>query len=230
MNLAGGDFYTSGIWTFIGVVLGVLGTLVLAWVTLRAANPKRPVLYWAGNTTPLLSRETGLPQLKVSMRPKPGRRIWNPCGQELKSPHIVKVELISRGRADITPSAFGGNPLRLDVGASIVEFLDVTTTPDDRQVPEVRADGTALLVEPVLIGKRETIGISVLVDGPSPVLSKPRQSLIDVEICPWDPASDSARLVRALTIILLILVVASIIALPGALQDLKAFITSILRA
>lgn len=227
MNLAGGDFFTSAIWPFAGVVVGVLSTAVVAWVTLRAANPKRPVLYWSGSVTPLLNREAGMPQLKVSVRPKSTWRIWNPGGQELKFPHIVKVELTSRGRADIAPAAFGGNPLRLDLGAPIVEFLDVTTTPDDRQVPKVGADGTTLLVEPALIGKREIIDISVLVDGQSPFLGKPQQSLTNVDISQWDPASENARLLRIITIILLLLVVTAIITWPAALHGLVAFIISI---
>jgi hypothetical protein len=228
MNLAAGDFYTSGtFWAFAGVVAVVLSTAVLALVTLRAANPKRPVLYWTGDTTPLLDRRANLPQLKVSMRLRSSRRLWNPYGQELKFPHIVKIVLISKGRADIAPTSFGGSPLRLDVGAPVVECLDVATVPSDRQVPRVRADGTTLLVEPVLIGKRETINISVLVDGESPGLSRPQQSLIGVDIRQWDPASENARLQSRLVIILMLLLIAGILGLPGALQGIIAFFNSI---
>jgi hypothetical protein len=175
----------------------------------------------------IAGQAANLPRLKVSMRLKSSRRLWNPYGQELKFPHIVRIVLISKGRADITPTSFGGSPLRLDVGAPVVECLDVATVPSDRQVPRVRADGTTLLVEPVLIGKRETINISVLVDGESPGLSRPQQSLIDVDIRQWDPASENARLQSRLVIILMLLLIAGILGLPGALHGIIAFFNSL---
>jgi hypothetical protein len=228
VDLASGAIYTSGtFWAFAGVVAVVLSTVVLALVTLRAANPRRPVLYWTGDTTPLLDKHANLPQLKVSMRLRSSRRRWNPYGQALKSPHIVKVGLISKGRTDITPASFGGSPLRLDVGAPVVEFLSVATVPGDRQVPRVRADGTTLLVEPVLIGKRESINISMLVDGESPVLSRPQQLLIDVDIRQWDPGAENARLQNRLIIIIGLLLIAVILGLPGALQGIIAFFNSL---
>jgi len=40
--------------------------------------------------------------------------------------------------------------------ASIVECLKVATKPEDCPPPELKIDGTALLIEPSLIGKRQT--------------------------------------------------------------------------
>jgi hypothetical protein len=45
-----------------------------------------------------------------------------------------------------------------------------------------------------LIGKRETIDISMLVDGEPPRLSKPQQSLIAGDIRKFDPESENAHL------------------------------------
>jgi hypothetical protein len=59
-----------------------------------------------------------------------------------------------------------------------------------------------LFVGPSLIGRRQTIVFSLLVDGRSPHLSPPQQSLIDVAIRPVDPAHESsARAARSLIVI-----------------------------
>jgi hypothetical protein len=70
----------------------------------------------------------------------------------------------------------------LDVGALIIEYLNVTVSPGDRAVPPYEIDGSTLLVGPALIGRREIITFSLLVDGPSPWLRPPIQSLSDVDV------------------------------------------------
>lgn len=103
--------------------------------------------------------------------------------QEARLPHVVNVELTSRGRSDIPRDAFdGGKPLCLDVGAPIVECLQVTTTPPDRPEPVWTIDGPKLLIGPSLIGRRQITVFSLLVDGPTPRLSPPEQSLVDVDL------------------------------------------------
>jgi len=209
--LASAEFHLSDtFWAAAGTIVALLIGIVTVWVTLRAASPKRAVLYWTGDITPLLNTRADLPRLKVSLEPRSRKRRWRPRNRELEFPHSVNVLLTSRGRDDIAPAAFGGRPLCLDIGAPIVEFLKIKTTPDDRQIPRVRADGAKLLVEPVLIGRRETITFSLLVDGPSPRISPPEQSLINVDIHPWDPASENAVLRRTLTIIAAIMAIVAL--------------------
>jgi len=88
----------------------------------------------------------------------------------------------------------------------------------------VKADGTKLLVEPVLIGRRETVTFSFLVDGPSPRMSPPEQSLINVDIRPWDPASENAVLRRTRTIIAVIM---AIIALAYFWRSVVLFLNAL---
>jgi hypothetical protein len=171
----GSHFFTSA--TFwgptVGAIVGVLTTAVLVWVTLKAASPKRRLYCEMPVVTPLLRKRPDLPQ-DIEVRRG---------GEVLADPHVVNVELTSRGRLDIAREAFdGGEPLRLDVGAPIVECLNVTTSPSDRPDPAWNTDSSAFLIGPSHIGKRQTSVFSLLVDGPSPNLSKPRQSLIDVDI------------------------------------------------
>jgi hypothetical protein len=102
------------------------------------------------------------------------------------SPYTADILLVSRGRLDIPRSAFDGDqPLQLDVEAPIVEVLKVTTSPD-RPIPPVKTDGSKLFVGPALIGHRETILISLLVEG-DPNLGSLPQSLENVDIHRGDP-------------------------------------------
>ena len=175
MNLAGGHFYTSG--AFWGVTAGVIATLLAIaatiWVTLRAANPKRRLYYAMPTDTPLIRTRKDLSEeLKVIY----GTR-------QLESPRVVNVRLASRGRRDISREAFDGErPLCLDIGTPIVECVKVATSPSDRPDPSYKTDGSKLLIGPGHFGKRQTTVFSLLVDGKSPRIVKPQQSLVDVQI------------------------------------------------
>jgi hypothetical protein len=180
---AEGHFYTNGtFWAGAGTVAGVVGTMAVIWVTLRVGSSKRRLLYSMPVVTPLLNERPGMPR-DVEVRR---------AGQLLTYPQIVNIELTSRGRRDITRDAFdGGEPLRLDVGVPIVECLQVKISPSDRPEPLCKIDGAKLLVGPSLISRRQTLVFSLLVDGPSPKLNRPPQSLIDVDLRPRDTGSDS---------------------------------------
>lgn len=208
-DAAGEQWYASGtFWTAIGAVAVLLSTVAIVWVTLRVANPKRRLLYSMPVITPLLNTRSDLPQdLEV-------RR----GGVILRHPHLVNVELVNRGRLDIRRDAFdGGEPLRLDIGATIIECLKITTSPSDRPEPLVKIDGSALLIGPSLLGRRQTIAFSVLVDGPSPNLCRPEQTLIDVDIYQWDPNKDwtgeRAYLLRLFGVMFLAACVGSVLVL-----------------
>ena len=87
-------------------------------------------------------------------------------GKVLAQPHVLEVQLISRGRKDIPSNAFDkGNPIRFDVGANIVELLEVTSEPKFIKSPKVTIVGTALNIGPNLIGKRQKIAVTLLADG-----------------------------------------------------------------
>lgn len=196
---------TSGIfWAVVGVAAAVLIGIATIWATLRAANPTRRLSYSMPVVTPLLNMRRDLP-LDVEVRR---------AGHLLKSPHVVNVELRSTGRRDISREAFdGGKPLCLDVGVPIIECLDVTTTPPDRTEPSWETDGSELLIGPSLIGKRQTTVFSLLVDGQSPYLSKPQQTLIDVDIRLWDPVRYGRR--RVLSGLVAVIVLSVLAAAAG---------------
>jgi hypothetical protein len=196
-------FYTNGtFWAGAGAVVGVVSILAIGWVTWRAANPKRRLWYSMPTVTPLVSRGKELSrELKI---------IYG--DHQLESPTTVNIQFISKGRLDIPRSAFDGQqPMQLDVGARIVEVLDVTTSPD-RPIPPLKPDGSKLFIGPALIGRREKIVISLLVDG-DPNLSRLPQSLENVDIRRGDPeqARQSRTVVAVGLVGVLFVLVASLV-------------------
>ncbi|MEU2854580.1 hypothetical protein [Streptomyces syringium] len=168
--------------------LALLGSLLTGflggWATLRAANPRRQLAYWMPAATRLLHTSDSVGDLVV-MR----------GGQTLRHPHVLDVRLVNRGRRDVASSHFdSGTPVRLDVGAPIVEILEVTSEPDSLHTPAVAVDDTAITIAPGLIAKGQTIRFSLLVDGPAPRLTC-QASLIDVTVQERrDPSRQQHRL------------------------------------
>jgi hypothetical protein len=182
---AGHPFYDStAFWPAAGIVVGLLAIAATVWVTLRAANPKRRLYYDLLADTPLITRRQDLSdELKITYGE-----------QELKSPRVVNVQLVSRGRRDIARDAFdGGEPLCLDLGTPIVECVKVTTSPSDRRDPKYATDGSKLLITPSHFGRRQTTIFSLLVDGEPPEIVEPQQSMIDVEIRQGDASRPLGR-------------------------------------
>ena len=94
----------------------------------------------------------------------------------------LTIELISRGRKDIPSDTYNdGQPLHLDVGAHVVEVLQVTSEPPTLPHPCVSAEETSLKIGPSLIGRRHRITLTVLTDGGPPSLTC-KSSLIDVQV------------------------------------------------
>lgn len=209
MDVAGSSFYTSGtFWAGAGTVVGVVSIVAIVWVTWRAANPKRRLWYSMPTVTPLVARKGLSRELRIHYG-----------DHQLVSPSTVSIQLISRGRLDIPRSAFDGDqPLQLDVGAPIVEVLNVTTSPN-RPIPSVKTDDSKVFIGPSLIGRREKIVISLLVEG-DPHLNPLPQSLENVDIRQGDPAE--VRLIRTQSAVLVLGVVAAIF---GVVSTVLIFIS-----
>jgi len=172
MNFASGHWYTSSV--FWGPASGVIAAVVIGavgtWVAWKAGYLKSRLYYALASDTSLLPARS-IKGIEVRYGDKP-----------LDAPRVVTVVLRNGGRRDITRGAFDGTPLRLDIGAHIVESLNVITAPPDQPVPQVTADGSVIVIEPVKISLRETISVELLIDGESPELRDPVQTLNDVDI------------------------------------------------
>ena len=171
MDVAGG-WYTSGtFWASAGVVVAVLAAVAVVWVTLTAGFPRR-LYFGLRAAAPLLAAPAGI---RGDLEPRHR-------GTALADPRVVTVELVSRGRKDIPSEAYDDRqPLVLDVGARIVEVLQVTSGPGILPVPRITPDGAALKIGPSLIGRRQEITINILTDGGQPSLAC-RSPLIDVQV------------------------------------------------
>jgi hypothetical protein len=200
MDIAGG-WYTSGtFWAGAAVVATVLAAVAGVWVTLFVGFPRRRLYYGLRAAAPLLTVRSS--DLKLLYREEP-----------LTDPHVLTVELISRGRKDIPNDAYNdGQPLQLDVGASIVEILQITSEPETLDTPHVTASGKRLNIGPSLIGKRHQITISVLTDGGQPYLTY-RSPLIDVQI--RQRIDDRTTLTWALAVVAGMMAIAAVAAIVG---------------
>jgi hypothetical protein len=178
VDLARGPFWTNGIfWGAAGAIAVVLSIIVLAWVSIRVAKPKRQLWCSLTSATPLIA---GQPGMSSELRVMYG-------DEQLAAPHTVGVILRSRGRRiDILRAAFDKEqPLAIDVGATILEILERVTDPD-RTLPEITHDGSRLLIGPSLIKWNQNIAVALLTEG-RPELGPLGQQLENIDIRRGDP-------------------------------------------
>lgn len=167
------EWYTSGtFWAGAGAVAVAASTAAVVWVTWAVGSQRRRLFYGMRAAASLLTAPYGV-RSDLELRHR---------GILLRDPSVLTVQLVTRGRKDISSDDYDGRqPLCLDVGARIIEILQVTSEPAVLRVPNVTADGTSLRIGPALIGKRHEITITVLTDGGTPFLTC-KSSLIDVQV------------------------------------------------
>lgn len=201
-------WYTSGIfWAGAGVVVAVVAVAATVWVTLAVGFPRRRLYYG------LLAAPDGM-RSDLELRHR---------GTLLADPHILTVELLSRGRKDITSDDFHDQqPLRLDVGARIVEVLKTASEPETVITPKVATDGTALEIGPSLISRRHKITTTVLTDGGTPFVTC-QSPLIQVQVhLRADELSSITSVAAALTALAAAVVAAAALATPVAVAPTPA--------
>lgn len=158
MSIAG-EWYSSGtFWSAAAVVVTLLVGVATVAVTYLTRFARQRLEYGLRTVAPLLTAPDGVrDDLELRHR-----------GVRLEQPHLVEVVLAGSGRRDIPGTSFdNGDPIRLDLGVPIVELLQITA--DDSAsatpTPPVHAVGTALLVGPALIGRRQHLTLTALVQG-----------------------------------------------------------------
>jgi hypothetical protein len=170
--VAAAHWYSSGtFWSVAGVLVAIAIGLPTLWLT---RVPRQRLYYGAPAPTPLLARRPGgIDHLEIRHQ-----------GKILTDAYLLDVTLIARGRQDIPSSAFDqGRPLVFDLGARIVDILQVRCEPESSLSPPVTHRGCTLSVGPELIGRRQTITIAALVDG-EPELTCTMPVLAQVSIQP----------------------------------------------
>ncbi|MEU4827101.1 hypothetical protein AB0H37_34965 [Actinomadura sp. NPDC023710] len=155
MSIAGAWYSSGTFWTGAGAAATLVVGLATVAVTYLTRFARQRLDYRLRIVVPLLTAPAGVrDDLELRHR-----------GVRLTHPYIVAVELVGRGRRDIPHAAFdNGQPIRLDLGVPIVELLRITATDSASATPEppVRVEGTALLIGPALIGRRQRIVLTCL--------------------------------------------------------------------
>jgi hypothetical protein len=136
----------------VAVIVGIAGV----WVAYLAGFPRQRLLYWIPAAVPLVNAPRG-----------PGhgfQLLYN--GAEVAQPHLLSVQLISRGRDDISIDFFeDGEPISLDLGVPIIDVLQIDPIGRRAFSPTASPDKNTLKIGPSLIGKRQMIIITLLLDG-----------------------------------------------------------------
>lgn len=108
-------------------------------------------------------------------------------GCVLTDPHLVTVEIVSRGRRGIPEDSFDG-PIRLNFGTEIVAVIESVSVarPEAVPAPRMSTTATALHVGPASLGRDHALSYRVLVNGYASVVGE--CSLRDVDVRHTSPA------------------------------------------
>ena len=171
MHLAD-PWYSSGtFWAAAGAVAVLVTGTIATFVAFILANPVRR-LECAMSAAPLL---------QGSAQEMPGRLQISWEGTELNDPHILEVNLTSRGRRDIASEDFD-QPLEFRVGAQILAVLRTASGPNATTFRAVAFEDDLLKVGPGLIRRHQSIKITLLAVGHDPELSSAAAAVRDVDV------------------------------------------------
>jgi hypothetical protein len=162
-------WYTNG--TVIGVTGVIVGVaaIVVAVVLWRFGTPRGSLEYSMPVAKALVSRSPSLrdDDLQISLR-----------GKVVQNPHLVTLRIVNRGHRDIRSEDFDqGNPILVDLGAKIVDVLNVYNI-DESKIGLEGKNKLALM--PMLVRRGDQLTIDVMTEG-SPTLSL-SDSLADTKV------------------------------------------------
>jgi hypothetical protein len=157
--IAGKWYESAAFWSAAGATATLVAGFAAAIVALVVAFPRRRLIYG----TPIIA------SLLTSASSSRGDLELRHRGTAVTEPYVVDVEIISRSRRDITREDYDNQePIRLDIGTRILELLKATSEPRSLYPPTATVDGSAINIGPSLIGKRQKITYTILVDGRPP--------------------------------------------------------------
>jgi hypothetical protein len=172
MTVASGWYASGTFWAAAGVIVAIVTGSALAIITYMAAFPKRRLLYSMPVVAPIAAKSEGI-RAELEL-------LYD--GTKIGDPHVVEIQLVSRGRKDIPSSAYDrGEPVRLTINVPVLKVLDQISEPSSLSPPRLAVEGNTLKIGPDLIGRRQRIKITLLTDG-HPSALKCASSLIDVKM------------------------------------------------
>lgn len=164
-------YASTTFWSIAGVSIGALAIVIGAVTTYRSDYPRRRLYLFVSSTTSLRHRSTSqLMGLEVHDE-----------GHVLSDPHLMTVEVISRGRRNIPEDSFNG-PITLDFGTEIVAVIESVSVarPETVPAPRMATTATALHIGPALLGRDHRLSYRVLVNGNAHVIGECSLTGVDV--------------------------------------------------
>lgn len=156
MTLAASGLAQSDFILVIVPVASLAVTAISVWVAIYFGIPRQRLLYWIPAAVPLVNAPRG-----------PGhvfRLLYN--GDEVAQPYLLSIRLLSRGREDIREERFErGDPIRLDLSVPVAGILQVAPVGRRAFAPKAASENNILKIGPSHIGRRQTIIITLLLDG-----------------------------------------------------------------
>lgn len=180
-------------WTVVGAVAGVLALIgiVIGVVTYRRQFPKRELQYEV---------ET-FPLLRAYSHPASGLTV-HLDGRPITEPHVVRVRVSSRSRADIPSGSFdSGAPIKFESSKPIV-VTGWTAKSDSSIGLEIGAGRavTEFSIPAQLIARKASGSMSGIAEG-QPAVTVASKSLIDIDITrisrSQNPTVKSYKMLRA---------------------------------
>jgi hypothetical protein len=115
-------------------------------------------------------------------------------GVRVSDPFVAEFRLVNHGAWDIPIAAFA-RPIELDAQVEIVDVLRIWMVPATSDAPAVRHQGSALSVEPFLIGRRQQVCLRLLTDGRPRMRARASIERVEVQAVgpPPRPPSPSPR-------------------------------------
>jgi hypothetical protein len=194
--------WASPAWVPAGVIVALAVGLPLVWLTWRLAFARLELIY------SILEMPFSEQRAKFAHE----IRIYDGTSEDpLREPQVVRLRIINKSSRDIPTTAFDDDrPLTLDLGATIIAILGKCSTANNA-APTTTSIDSELQILPTLIRRKDSIIIDVLVDGPIDLsIDSP---LIDAKLLqyPWSepfgPWWKAPQLYRALTLIVILLLV-----------------------
>ncbi|MFB8351008.1 hypothetical protein [Streptomyces niveus] len=199
-----GSFWQFAITIVVAVAVGALG----AFATTRASNPKRRLTY----------RTLANTSLFVASHSQTGALSVTHLGTAVARPRVIELELKNAGRRDITATQFhAGESIVFDLRAQVVAVLEVTSSPDGAVAPAVTLTSQVgqIQIPPCLLMRKQTVWVSLLVDGSGADVRCVAAPLVDVQVRQGDAIPVGMRRILTLMVITLVLLTAGVGSMLG---------------
>ncbi|CCH34692.1 hypothetical protein ABZ816_29970 [Actinosynnema sp. NPDC047251] len=188
MTVAEDWYVSSTFWAIAAVVVAVVATPIMIFVTYNASGPRRRLFFglYKVEELPVVKNSDlgdGWPIVEKMMEDIGIEHYRDIVESPFETPHYVTVRLATRGQRDIASSHYdGGRPIVFDLGVPIGHVVKAEPRPKHvtTSVPDLVIDGTKLLIGPGLLTRKYELYVLLHVDGPPKLTGY--LNLVDVDV------------------------------------------------